>query len=283
MVLLGILFWAVALWYRRQEERSKSPSNRLQRFKDWQSDASMVMWAALTQQGWTITPEVSILRAVFWIAYMVGVVVVAAYSATLVSFLTVQADDLPFDSLADIQRIGKHRLGILKGSVLEEFFKNQNFKQYLNSLILPYPDTLAKSYKELRAQALKDSDFAYVGTYEIQRLDSVGACTFRSARQHLLFNDGSLGWPKGSQYIQIFDHFISRLRESGLLQKLLLDWFPDSYYSCPDQPVVALGLKQVFTAFVMLGCGILASVIFLCCERSVFQFHYYPRTIYRNA
>lgn len=54
---------------------------------------------------------------------MVGVVVVAAYSATLVSFLTVQGDDLPFDSLADIQRIGKHRLGIQKGSVLEEFFK----------------------------------------------------------------------------------------------------------------------------------------------------------------
>lgn len=73
--------------------------------------------------GWTVTPEVSILRAVFWIAYMVGVVVVAAYSATLVSFLTVQGNDLPFDSLDDIQRIGKHRLGILKGSVLEEFFK----------------------------------------------------------------------------------------------------------------------------------------------------------------
>ncbi|XP_063587892.1 glutamate receptor ionotropic, kainate 2-like [Penaeus indicus] len=215
------------------------------------------MWAAITQQGWTVTPEVSILRLVFWIAYMVGVVVVAAYSATLVSFLTVQGDHLPFDSLDDIQRIGKHRLGILKGSVLEEFFKNQNFIQYFNSLILPYPDTLAKSYKELRAQALKDSDFAYVGTYEIQRLDSVGACTFRSARQHLLFNDGSLGWPKGSPYVQLFDHFISRLRESGLLQKMLLDWYPDSYYSCPDQPVVALGLKQVFTAFVMLGCGAL--------------------------
>nr|XP_027233431.1 uncharacterized protein LOC113824843 [Penaeus vannamei] len=145
---------------------------------------------------------------------MVGVVVVAAYSATLVSFLTVQGDDLPFDSLADIQRIGKHRLGIQKGSVLEEFFKNQNFIQYFNSLIAPHPDTLAKSYKELRAQALEDSDFAYVGTYEIQRLDSVGACTFRSARQHLLFNDGSLGWPKGAPYVQLFDHLFTLMDDT---------------------------------------------------------------------
>ncbi|XP_037783612.1 uncharacterized protein LOC119579798 [Penaeus monodon] len=58
---------------------------------------------------------------------------------------------------------------------------------------------------------------------------------------------------------------------------MLLDWYPDSYYSCPDQPVIALGLKQVFTAFVMLGCGALASGVFLCLERTVFQFHYHQR------
>nr|XP_027233433.1 uncharacterized protein LOC113824845 [Penaeus vannamei] len=58
---------------------------------------------------------------------------------------------------------------------------------------------------------------------------------------------------------------------------MLLDWYPNSYYSCPDQPVVALGLKQVFTAFVMLGCGALASGVFLCLERTVFQFRYYQQ------
>lgn len=51
LVLLGILFWAMATWYCWREGRLKSPSNRLQRFRDWKSDASMVMWAAITQQG----------------------------------------------------------------------------------------------------------------------------------------------------------------------------------------------------------------------------------------
>ena len=54
---------------------------------------------------------------------MVGVVVVAAYSATLVSFLTVIDEGLPFESLTDLKQLRTHRLGILKGSVLEEFFQ----------------------------------------------------------------------------------------------------------------------------------------------------------------
>lgn len=65
---------------------------------------------------------------------------------------------------------------------------------------------MATSYADLRAMALRDSDFTYVGSYEIQRLDPVGACTFHSARQHLLFNDGALGWPRGSPYVEIFDY-----------------------------------------------------------------------------
>lgn len=68
-------------------------------------------------------PEADSMRTVFWTLYMLGVVVVAAYSATLVSFLTVAGNDLSYDSLADLKRIRTHRLGILKGSVLEEYFK----------------------------------------------------------------------------------------------------------------------------------------------------------------
>ncbi|KAK3865703.1 hypothetical protein Pcinc_028713 [Petrolisthes cinctipes] len=208
------------------------------------------------------------MRAVFWILYVLGVVVVAAYSATLVSFLTVAGDDLPFDSLTDLQRIKSHRLGILKGSVLEEYFKNPNFRDYWRALIEPHPDTLARSYSELRYNAEQDPSYVYVGSYEIQRLDPLGACTFKSARQHLLYNDGSLGWPRGSPYVQLFDHYINKFRESGLLRKLMTVWYPKPY-SCPSDSVIPLGFTQVFTAFVILGVGALFSLLFLAIERVV--------------
>lgn len=73
--------------------------------------------------GWPNPPEADSLRILFWTTYMVGLVVVAAYSATLVSFLTVADTGLPFESLADLIKLGGYRLGILKGSVLEEYFR----------------------------------------------------------------------------------------------------------------------------------------------------------------
>lgn len=73
--------------------------------------------------GWPDSPEANSLRILFWTIYMVGLVVVAAYSATLVSFLAVADNGLPFESLADLKKLGGYRLGILKGSVLEEYFK----------------------------------------------------------------------------------------------------------------------------------------------------------------
>ncbi|XP_071544810.1 glutamate receptor ionotropic, kainate 1-like [Panulirus ornatus] len=269
LVALATAFYCVSCFYRRQVSLSGGGAGggrSDEGFQQWQVDSPLIMWAAITQQGWPDTPEAGALRVLFWTMYVVGVVVVAAYSATLVSFLTVAGDQLPFDSLADLKMLPKYRLGILKGSRLEEYFKNKNFLEYWEALIEPYSDTLMKSYKELRSHALEDSGYAYVGTYEIQRLDPVGACTFRSARQHLLFNDGALGWPRGSPYVQVFDHFISKFRESGLLKKMMDVWYPRPY-SCPQQPVIPLGFKQVFTAFVMLGTSAALSLLLLGLEK----------------
>ena len=77
---------------------------------------------------------------------MVGVVVVAAYSATLVSFLTVAEQDLPFESLADLKKQGTYRLGILKGSVLEEFF--QVGLVHISPLLAVIPVHFLNNYRE---------------------------------------------------------------------------------------------------------------------------------------
>ncbi|XP_063874169.1 probable glutamate receptor [Scylla paramamosain] len=287
IVILGAIFCCIAHWYLHQEmQKTKAGiekrtvwlthNREAMKYRLWKKDSLLLMWAAFTQQGWPDPPEPDSLHILFWIVYMVGVVVVAAYSATLVSFLTVVDEGLPFESLTDLKQLRTHRLGILKGSVLEEFFQSQGFQEYWTELIEPYSDTLATSYDELRSLASRDPDFAYVGSYEIQRLDPVGACIFHSARQHLLFNDGALGWPNGSPYTGIFDFHIIRLRESGVLQKLARKWYP-SAYNCVNSPVMPLGFQQVFTAFVALGFGAGLSILFLSGEKMFFQ-----RSTYNN-
>jgi hypothetical protein len=60
-------------------------------------------------------------RVVYFTAYVVGLVLVAAYSAALVSFLTVQRSELPFASFQGLLEDGTYKLGITKGAEVSYF------------------------------------------------------------------------------------------------------------------------------------------------------------------
>jgi hypothetical protein len=55
-------------------------------------------------------------------AYLSAVVLLAAYSATFISFLTVRHSSLPFTTFEDILEDGTFKLGILERSVELNFF-----------------------------------------------------------------------------------------------------------------------------------------------------------------
>lgn len=60
-------------------------------------------------------------RVVYLTSYVVGYVLVAAYSAALVSFLAVQRDELPFASFEGLLEDGTYKLGVTKGAEVSYF------------------------------------------------------------------------------------------------------------------------------------------------------------------
>jgi hypothetical protein len=58
---------------------------------------------------------------VYLTSYLVGYVLVAAYSAALVSFLAVQRDELPFTSFEGLLEDGTYKLGVTKGAEVSYF------------------------------------------------------------------------------------------------------------------------------------------------------------------
>lgn len=60
-------------------------------------------------------------RVVYLTSYVVGYVLVAAYSAALVSFLAVQRDELPFTSYEGLLEDGTYELGVTKGAEVSYF------------------------------------------------------------------------------------------------------------------------------------------------------------------
>jgi len=62
-------------------------------------------------------------RVVYLTTYLSAVVLLAAYSATLISFLTVQILEVPFNNLEEFLIVGTHKLGTLEESTVLTLFK----------------------------------------------------------------------------------------------------------------------------------------------------------------
>ncbi|PSN42551.1 hypothetical protein C0J52_03834 [Blattella germanica] len=81
---------------------------------------------AICQQGQASTPLSANCRFVFIMSYILSLVLVCAYSATVISFLTVKDVNLPFSNLEELYMDDDFRLGVLNASA--KFMKFQNAK-----------------------------------------------------------------------------------------------------------------------------------------------------------
>jgi hypothetical protein len=62
-------------------------------------------------------------RVVYLATYLLAVVLLASYSATLISFLTVLIVEVPFNNLEEFLNAGTHKLGVLEDSTVLTLFK----------------------------------------------------------------------------------------------------------------------------------------------------------------
>ena len=62
-------------------------------------------------------------RVVYLTTYLTAVILLASYSATVISFLTVRKVTMPFSNLEEFVVVGTHKLGALQDSTVLNLFK----------------------------------------------------------------------------------------------------------------------------------------------------------------
>jgi hypothetical protein len=68
---------------------------------------------------------------VYLTTYLTAVVMLASYSATLISFLTVRTVKLPFNDIEEFLKVGTHKLGALEHSTILNFFRVSTFATHI--------------------------------------------------------------------------------------------------------------------------------------------------------
>lgn len=71
----------------------------------------------------TRCPQMDSCRVVYLTTYLTAVTLLASYSATLISFLTLRTAELPFNSLEEFLIVGTHKIGALKDATVLTLLK----------------------------------------------------------------------------------------------------------------------------------------------------------------
>ncbi|XP_045620274.2 probable glutamate receptor [Procambarus clarkii] len=231
-------------------------------------DAYIVTIGALAIQGSWLEVQSTSSRIVFTTIFFATLLVYAYYTSALVSILTVASTNTGFSSLQSLLQDGTFQFGFATGTFLEEEFKNAKqllFKEVWQRLVAPDPSNLVHSHQEGIRKVIKES---YVYMMEENGFHSLleEQCEVVLAEGLYFSTQTGLALDFDSPLKRVFDAQLMRLRDGGLLSRLWQKWQPPPTL-CTDPGVIALNMRHLFTAFLLLLLGVVLAALLLPCER----------------
>ncbi|KAG6450834.1 hypothetical protein O3G_MSEX006792 [Manduca sexta] len=217
---------------------------------------------SVMQQGSEIAPIALAPRMITSVWWFFTMVMVASYVGTLVAFLTVEKNVLPFETLDELYRHKSISYGAkVKGSTID-FFKNST------------TDFHVEMYKKMKSRGwlVKNNDvgvaLAENSTYAFF-MESTSIeyykerhCDLMQVGDLLDSKSYGIGMKKHSPYKRYIDDALLRLKEKGEIQKLKDVWWKEKRGGgkCGvknNEEEKQLGMKNMLGAFVVLGVGCL--------------------------
>ncbi|XP_043487209.1 glutamate receptor 1-like isoform X1 [Polistes fuscatus] len=134
------------------------------------SDNFLEVWGILCQQGLTDFPDRSSLRITYFSMFIFCYVLLAAYSAALISFLTSSIKVIPFRSLESFIEDGTYRIAVFRGTSDYDMFAHStdSLSRQVMKLMLD-EDQLPVSMLEGFTQVCKDRKLAIYTYNEIHK------------------------------------------------------------------------------------------------------------------
>ncbi|KAI4504222.1 hypothetical protein M0802_000693 [Mischocyttarus mexicanus] len=178
------------------------------------------VWGIYCQQGLSEFPTDSSLRLAFISIFVSAIIVSAAYSASLISFLTVTTDSLPFSTLDDFANDGSYNLIVFGNSADYDLFANSNDEIIIQmmSLMKPkkqLPTSLSQGFQEVCTEKV-----AFYVTEEVKKAINI----YLPCKVNFLETGRSdslaMIVPKGSPFKGIINYHLQKFIDNGIMNRL---------------------------------------------------------------
>ncbi|XP_044005739.1 glutamate receptor ionotropic, delta-1-like, partial [Aphidius gifuensis] len=190
------------------------------------TDTILGVFGALCGQGMEAS-SLDPIRIIHFVIHMCGLVILAAYSAALISSLAVKTFVMPFTTMKGLLQDGTYRFGVVSGSADYSFFQNTSDEvlSVLFSEILVKEVDLPSNYLEGLTKVCDEYNYAFMTVDDaVAQLSSSVNCILVPLDTISQTSIG-MGLRPGSPYRGILDSNLLLLRDSGLMQRLLnSDW-----------------------------------------------------------
>lgn len=224
------------------------------------ADNYINVWGIFCQQSVSEFPDESSLRMALLSIFVAAVIVLSAYSASLISFLTVSTVSLPFSTIEEFARHGSYKLITFKNSADYDMIvsANDTVSMSLKRLLKGKQD-LPLTVTDAFQQVCSEKVGFYV-TEAIQNAMDRVPCEVAYIEAGKL-DSLALVLNKGSPYTGLVNYQLQRFKDNGVLNKLRKTFQVTTISGENEYPVVALGgvapILAVLAGGVVLGCFIL--------------------------
>ena len=172
-------------------------------------------------QGSSIEPKSIPSRIIVLLSFLFGLTIYTAYSAKLISFLSVFKPSLPFSTMQDLLDSQQYSVGLARGSAYYSLFfeapQGSFYKQVAQQLVRE--DDLVDSFEEGFELTMARTNYAFV--WDTISMPGKDDCQILEIPLDLDTNIVAMAWSPKLPHRHILDHFFGKIRESGQLSRIL--------------------------------------------------------------
>ncbi|KAG7206804.1 hypothetical protein KM043_000713 [Ampulex compressa] len=227
------------------------------------------VWSIFCQQGLTEIPENSSLRLSYFVLSATALVISAAYSAVLISFLAAYIRILPFLCLEEFVEDGSYKLITFQGSSDYEMFmnlKDPNLKK-IKYMLKKYDD-LPRTTLEAFHQVCHENKVAFYCSEERKRLAELQIPCKVSTIGTGRIDSLSLVLSKHHPYTDIINYYLQKFINNGMISRFKIPKMKSPYEKRVNHEPVEV--SNVAPVLAILGTGLLLGIVALFIEKLYF-------------
>ena len=251
----------LTLAYQLGQEKRMNPGSFLLK------NSFLIVWGSWLAQGSWLEPKTISTKLIILLSFLVGITIYTAYSAKLISFLSVPKLFVPFSSMDELLMTNDFSVGMLRGGAEHESFTNAlpgSVRRRIADHLISEEDLL-DSTEEGAARLKRDSKYAFIAS-DSDKLFQDG-CHFLEIPFDINVFTIAIAWNPRLPHRHILNFSLSKMIETGQVDRILRKWLDRKKVDCLGEDTFkSMDLEHTVSAFALVLAAALISLLFLVIE-----------------